>query len=151
MSASAESPTPRAPILRALLHGVGLLGAARFLRDAFWTAQFFRPNRQYLRRGAPDGLPIPPFPLRILVAASPDVGWFLESGRRGAHSLTATLARHGLALPAVAPVLDFGCGCGRATRHWASSGVEVHGSYLNPRLVAWCRRRLSFATFTTNA
>jgi SAM-dependent methyltransferase len=28
--------------------------------------------------------------------------------------------------------------------------VEVHGSDLNPRLVAWCRRRLRFATFTEN-
>jgi SAM-dependent methyltransferase len=96
-------------------------------------------------------LPLPPFPLRILVAASPDVAWFLESGRRGFQSLTDTLARHGLPLHSVAPVLDFGCGCGRVTRHWAASGVEVHGSDLNPRLVAWCRRSLPFASFAQNA
>jgi SAM-dependent methyltransferase len=50
----------------------------------------------------------------------------------------------------VAPILDFGCGCGRVLRHFADSGVEVHGTDLNPKLVAWCRRRLRFATFASN-
>jgi SAM-dependent methyltransferase len=120
------------------------------LRNAYWNLRFYRPNSVYWRAGAPDGQPIPPFPLRILVAASPDIGWFLESGRRGAESVRASLERNGLELARVAPILDFGCGCGRVTRHWAGSGVEVHGSDLNQALVAWCRRRLTFATFARN-
>lgn len=150
MSASTESSRTGARTLRAVLDALGLLGAARLVRDACWTLQFIRPNWRYFRDGAADGLPVPPFPLRILVAASPDIGWFLESGRRGAECLWATLARNGLAPAAVAPVLDFGCGCGRVTRHWAASGVEIHGSDLHPRLVAWCRHNLRFATFSEN-
>ena len=53
-------------------------------------------------------------------------------------------------LAKVAPILDFGCGCGRVTRYWADQAVEVHGSDLNPKLVAWCRSGLAFATFAAN-
>ena len=48
------------------------------------------------------------------------------------------------------PLLDFGCGCGRVTRHFASLGPAVHGTDLNPALVAWCRRHLSFGHFEVN-
>ncbi len=133
-----------------LLSAVGLLGPARALREAVWSARFLRPNSRYWREGAPDRLPIPWFPLRILVAGSPDIDWFLESGRRGAESIRAVLLRHGLDLGRCRALLDFGCGCGRVTRHWAGLGVEVHGTDLNPRLVEWCRRHLVFGRFRTN-
>ncbi len=144
------SPSFRSALRRALA-ALGLLGLARYIFDAYWNLRFIRPNSRYWREGAPDGQPIPPFGLRILVAGSPDIGWFLESGRRGAESIHASLERNGLDLARVAPILDFGCGCGRVTRYWADKGVEVHGSDLNSKLVAWCRRRLAFATFATNA
>ncbi len=144
------SPTARSP-LRGVLAALGLLGFAQYLRHAYWNLRFIRPNSRYWRRRAPDGQPIPPFRLRILVAASPDIGWFLESGRRGAEAVRASLQRSGLELTEVAPILDFGCGCGRVARHWAGNGVEVHGSDLNPTLVAWCRDHLAFATFAVNA
>jgi SAM-dependent methyltransferase len=135
-----------------VLAALGLLGLARYILDAYWNLQFIRPNSRYWwKGGAPDGQPIPPFRLRILVAASPDIGWFLESGRRGAESIHASLERNDLELARVAPILDFGCGCGRVTRHWARKGVEVHGSDLKPKLVAWCRARFAFATFASNA
>jgi SAM-dependent methyltransferase len=140
--------SPRA-FLRSGLQALGLLGIARYLRNARWNLSFARPNMRFWREGAPDGLPLPPFDLRILVAASPDIGWFLDSGARGAQSIRASLERNGLDLARAAPILDFGCGCGRVTRHFA--GVAgVHGSDLNPRLVAWCRARLPFGTFGTN-
>jgi SAM-dependent methyltransferase len=136
--------------LRGLLVGLGLLGLAQYARNAYWSLTFIRPNARYRREGAPDGQPIPPFHLRILVAASPDIGWFLESGRRGAESIRDTLQRNGLELADVAPILDFGGGCGRVTRHFAGSGVEVHGSDLNTSLVGWSRDHLRFAAFTAN-
>ncbi len=135
--------------IRAALSRLGLLGPARRLRELWWTAGFARANREYLRRGLPGGLPVPPARLRILVAASPDLAWFIESGRRGADSIRAALARHGVPADS-GPILDFGCGCGRVLRHLAGIGVPVDGSDLDPRLVAWCRRHLSTGQFVVN-
>jgi 2-polyprenyl-3-methyl-5-hydroxy-6-metoxy-1,4-benzoquinol methylase len=135
---------------RLALDALGLLDAARHARNAYRTLRFIRPNSKYWGKGAPDGQPIPPFGLRILVSASPDIDWFLASGRRGADAVRGVLARNGLDLESAAPVLDFGCGCGRVTRHWAADGIEVHGSDLNRQLVAWCRSHLAFGTFAVN-
>jgi len=136
--------------LRTLLFRLGVLGLARRGRELAWTASFFRANRRNLRNGAGDGLPIPPAPLRILVAASPDIAWFFDSGRRGADSIRSVLERNGIALDQAVPLLDFGCGCGRVLRHFAALGDAVHGTDLNPRLVRWCRRRLPFGHFAPN-
>lgn len=114
------------------------------------TLQAAPANRPYLTNGAPDGLPIPPASLRILVAATPDIGWFLDSGRRGADSIRATLQRNGLAVEDAAPLLDFGCGCGRVLRYFA--GVDgLHGTDFNPTLVSWCRANFPFGRFDANA
>lgn len=136
--------------LKTILFRLGLLGLAKRGRELVWTARFARANRRYLKSGAPDGLPIPPASLRILVAASPDIEWFLESGRRGAGSIRTILQRNGLILDPAVPLLDFGCGCGRVLRHFAALGAAVHGADLNPKLVGWCRRHLPFGRFETN-
>jgi len=47
-------------------------------------------------------------------------------------------------------ILDFGVGCGRVARHWAGSGVDVHGCDYNPVLVEWCRRNLPHVTAASN-
>ena len=135
--------------LRSVLHRIGLLGAARRGRDLFWTAQFADANRQFLETWS-DGLPVPPAPLRILVAASPDIAWFIESGRRGANAVRGILERHAIPLNHSTPILDFGCGCGRVTRHFAPLGPTVHGTDVNPALVGWCRHNLSFGRFEVN-
>ena len=89
-----------------------------------------------------DGLPVPPGPLMVRVAASADPTWFVESGRLAAESIRA-----------VAPVdeakalLDFGCGCGRVVRHWHGLTTEVHGCDLDAEAIAWCRANLAFAGF----
>ena len=137
------------PWIRAALHRTGLLGVARHGRDLLWTAKFADANTQFLETWS-DGLPVPPAPLRILVAASPDIAWFIESGRRGADSIRRVLARHGIPLNGSTPLLDFGCGCGRVTRAFADLGPAVHGTDLNPRLVEWCRDHLPFGRFEVN-
>lgn len=128
--------------LRGVARSLGLLEVVRLGRNAYRNARFRQANARYYREGAPDGLPIPPFHLRILVAGSPDIGWFLEGGRRGAECVRESLRSGGLDLATAGPILDFGCGCGRVTRHFSADGVEVHGSDVNPSLVAWCRTHL---------
>jgi len=138
-------------VLRAALFRLGLIGVARRGRDLWRTLKAAPANRPYLTNGAPDGLPIPPASLRILVAATPDIAWFLDSGRRGADSIRALLERNGIAVDGASPMLDFGCGCGRVLRHFAALGGGVHGTDFNPKLVTWCRRNLPFGHFDTNA
>jgi SAM-dependent methyltransferase len=135
--------------LRTALHRTGLLDVARHGRDWWWAREFAHANREFLETWS-DGLPVPPTPLRILVAASPDIAWFIDSGRRGADSIRAVLERHAIPLDRSTPLLDFGCGCGRITRHFAWLGPAVHGTDLNPSLVAWCRRHLTFGHFDVN-
>jgi SAM-dependent methyltransferase len=48
-------------------------------------------------------------------------------------------------------VLDFGCGCGRVTRHWKDLPGHVHGTDYNPHLLRWCAEHLKFADFSLNA
>jgi SAM-dependent methyltransferase len=45
-------------------------------------------------------------------------------------------------------ILDWGCGCGRVARHFATvPEVEFHGGDIDPDNVAWCRDNLKFGTF----
>jgi len=97
-----------------------------------------------------DGLPVPPARLLFLVTNECDPEWYFESGRAAAESLIALLRGNGLDLAEQAPILDFGCGCGRVTRRWAGLGVELHGTDVNPRLVDWCSKHLPFAEFQAN-
>jgi SAM-dependent methyltransferase len=93
----------------------------------------------------PDGLPVPPPELIVRVAGTPDVGWFLESGRLGYESVRSHVPAGELE-----SVLDFGCGCGRVTRYWREFRGEVAGSDLSPEAIAWCRANLPFARFELN-
>ncbi len=129
---------------------VGLLGLARRARDLWRTARSWPANRRYLKHRAPDPFPLPPARLRMLVAASPDIAWFLESGRFAAENVRGVLARNHVAFDAVVPLLDFGCGCGRVLRHFAALGSPVYGTDINPALVKWCERHLPFARVTVN-
>lgn len=130
---------------------LGLLDAARQTRDRAAALGWVRHNRRFLRRDRGDGLPVPPTRLRILTTASPSVEWFIQSGRAGADSIGEMLARNAISLAEIGRMLDFGCGCGRVTRHWAHSGIQVCGCDYNVDLVAWCRRSLPFARFEANA
>jgi len=134
----------KARLLR-LLGRVGLLGPAF---RAFERVQALRARGE---SEPDDGLPVPPGRLRVRVAWTGDASWFLESGRRAEASIRAALARQGTAPEELGALLDFGCGCGRVTRRWASlDGVGVAGSDTSVDAVAWCRRNLPFARFSVN-
>jgi SAM-dependent methyltransferase len=96
------------------------------------------------------GLPVPPPRLRVEVAGTPGLEWFLESGRRQAGIIRAAAERNGAPLETTGRLLDFGCGCGRVLRHWAALDSEVHGSDYNERLVGWCAAHLPFVRASLN-
>jgi SAM-dependent methyltransferase len=101
-------------------------------------------------RAAEDGLPVPPPRLRVRVAGTADLDWFLRSGRLAEQSIRAALERHQTRIEELESVLDFGCGCGRVVRRWHGLG-GIHGSDTSGDAIDWCRRNLSFARFETNA
>jgi SAM-dependent methyltransferase len=98
-----------------------------------------------------NGLPVPPPRLRVEVAGTAGLEWFLDSGRQQAEIIRSAAERNGAPLESAGSLLDFGCGCGRVLRHWAEvEGPEIHGSDYNERLVGWCAANLPFVTASVN-
>jgi SAM-dependent methyltransferase len=85
---------------------------------------------------------VPPARLRVRVAGTADPRWFLESGRLTAAAVREALDRHG----ARDGLLDFGCGCGRITRHWGGR-EDLHGCDRDGEAIRWCQEHLPFARF----
>jgi Methyltransferase domain len=109
---------------------IGVLGTLHAVRMRSWDAHASRA----------EGDDLPPPRLRSLVGGSPDGEWLVAAGRSSATALRAAALKRGFDLddPSTA-VLDFGCGCGRASRHWQR---PIHGTDIRPELVACCREHL---------
>jgi SAM-dependent methyltransferase len=120
------------------------LDRARLLRPAERLREEWLTRRAHDRRACgPDGMPLPPPRLRLLVdGRSADAGHFLRVGRQLHTGILGAVATAGRSVADLGAVLDFGCGCGRVARHWGASGPEVHGCDYNPVLVDWCARNL---------
>lgn len=123
-----------------------LLRPAERLREEWLT---IRAHDDHL---APDGLPVPPARLRLLVdGRSGDAARFLHIGSGMAASIHAAASVAGSPPERMAAILDFGCGCGRVARNWARlEGPEVHGCDYNPELVGWCQNNLPFLLAARN-
>jgi SAM-dependent methyltransferase len=94
---------------------------------------------------------LPPPELRVLVAGTPDAGWFLRFGRSMFGLLQASLRRGGLEPTELSKVLEFGCGCGRVLQHWHNvPGPRLYGCDYNPRLIEWCKSNLPYGQFELN-
>ena len=130
---------------------ISLLRKLGVLKRAYAAYETLQSWRSPERRRSDDGLSVPPPRLLVAVAGTPNVEWFLESGRRGADSIAEAAERNGRPLASLSSLLDFGCGCGRVIRHWQDLELAAHGSDYNGKLIEWCRRHLPFGTFTTNA
>lgn len=92
---------------------------------------------------APDGPPVPPAQLRVRIGpAHADLDTFLQSGEQHARLIREALAEHGSTPEESAPILDFGCGCGRVARHWHGYDVDLHGCDVNRHMIEWCRQNL---------
>jgi SAM-dependent methyltransferase len=118
------------------------------VRRRTWRA---RSRAGLHRRRSDDGLPLPPPHLRALVAVTPDAEWFLECGRLAVSAMARALGKHGARIEDRQAILDFGCGCGRVTRHLRAVPGDVHGTDIDAALVRWCRGKLRFGTFETNS
>jgi SAM-dependent methyltransferase len=124
-----------------------LLRSAGRLREGWLTMQ---------ARGGPesgpDGLPLPPARLRLLVdGRSGDAERFCWVGEQGAQIVREAVAESGAEIESLEAILDFGCGCGRVARNWAGlANTEVHGCDYNRELVGWCAGNLPFLRTTVN-
>src|SRR3954454_986130 len=128
------------------------LGRTRLLAPTYRTYERVRAARlPHTPEPAPvDGLPVPPPHLIVRVAGTPDVAWFLESGRLAAESIGEALERAGTGIDAMTSILDFGCGCGRVIGNGPPFEVDAAGSDLSGPAIDWCRETLPFARFETN-
>jgi SAM-dependent methyltransferase len=99
-----------------------------------------REKRSYV-----DGLAVPPAHLRVLVAGTAEIDWFLRSGKAQAGYLHELLDTVASPLDEMDAVLDFGCGCGRIAR-WFShvTRPQINGCDYNRELVEWCDSNLNF-------
>jgi 2-polyprenyl-3-methyl-5-hydroxy-6-metoxy-1,4-benzoquinol methylase len=147
-----ETHSPSSVKLKRLLLAIHLYRPARFLYTRRPDVRMKLWNAGYRLAGAYDHLPIPPTRLIELVTASPEIGWFLQSGRMAADSMKYALRRNKLYLEDFKAILDFGCGCGRVIR-WLSSlnGPRIYGVDYNQDLIKWCQRHLgNYGEFQTN-
>jgi SAM-dependent methyltransferase len=103
------------------------------------------------RSTSPNGPPVPPAQLRVRVGpAHADLDTFLSTGERHARLIDELLETQGSTPEASAPILDFGCGCGRVARYWQGRDLGLHGCDVNERMIEWCRRNLA-GTYEVNA
>ncbi|MDX6691909.1 MAG: hypothetical protein QOG15_3366 [Solirubrobacteraceae bacterium] len=117
-----------------------------------WEAALAGSGRFRTHATRASGLAVPPTALRVRVIGNADVELFLSSGKADAAILAQTCAAHDLPIEAAGRLLDFGCGCGRVTRHWhTQANVEVHGTDHDADLVAWMRTGLPFVRAHMNA
>lgn len=124
------SPRQRAAVKRAAAR-IGVL-------DTLYSVRRWREVRT---AGAdPESHDLPPPDLRLLVGGTPDGAQFVAAGRSSAAALRAAAADRGFDLddPSI-DVLDFGCGCGRTSRHWPR---PIHGTDISRELVTWCQQHL---------
>lgn len=141
---------------RALLAVAPVLGRGLTVRawrtwEGVLTLRSRDRDRGRGRDRADDGLDVPPAALRVRVIAQADREVFLSTGRAEAAVIAAAASAHGLEIDASGRLLDFGCGCGRVTRHWhAYPSVEVHGTDHDADLIDWLRTGLPFVHAARN-
>ena len=93
---------------------------------------------------------IPPLGIIKLVTGTPDVEWFIETGKISAERVRSALQQIHVDPEGLDCILDFGCGCGRVLSHLADLKAELQGCDYNPKLLAWCGKLVPSAKLAIN-
>ncbi|MEA3015557.1 MAG: hypothetical protein QOI38_279 [Sphingomonadales bacterium] len=139
-------------ISRAALKRIpGARRAAQFLRYLGHKPKLALAAVADRRRSGDEG-PLPSAKLRYRVHGGLRAEDFVKAGENIARDLDRMLAPMGRTVYSFEDVLDFGCGSGRVLRNFASPppSCRIHGTDIDPELVAWCRDNLPWARFTLN-
>ena len=127
-----------ASLLRRFLARTGLIGPAFRLRE--WTRALAGPPVPAV---GPDGLPLPRRIHMVRVVSHCDWRQFYDSGQAQAAVFAELAQAAGVPLSAARVVLDWGCGCGRITRHLARhTDATILGRDPDPVTVGWAARNL---------
>lgn len=107
---------------------------------------------QWTLRRTSQELPVPPEELRFRVIGDRDLGNFLQGGKDTIVDMTAALAAVGKDLNSFRAILDFGCGCGRTLRAFATNARrrDLYGSDFDAEAIAWCNENLPFTHCDVN-
>ncbi len=139
--------------IKNFLLSLGLLDAAKAVHSIFSRLSLHSLRREWTVRsdGLPDGYPAPPPRLIFLVIRSV-WGWeYWESGKKIVEELAALLQRKNIPADSLTAILDFGCGCGRMTRHLRRfPKATLFGTDYNRELIEWSSGALPFISFGVN-
>lgn len=92
--------------------------------------------------------PIPPPELIYLVNGHHDKNVFAVSRQATVENIKDLLKQASVDHFSFKSILDFGCGCGRVLAGWEpfiSPGTQLSGCDINPKLVEFCQKNISFA------
>ena len=99
-----------------------------------------------------DDLPFPPGPNqeRISGQQAIDDQWFYFAGGTFVHKLSSILAQYfSMDIAKTDSILDWGCGCGRLTRHLSKyTEAAICGVDIDSYNVKWCSENIPRATFS---
>lgn len=144
-----DAPSAIAQLGARALDRIGLAGPAYagYQRLMTWRSA----RRRAPAAAAPDGLPLPPQRLFVLIGGEITVKSFLRKGELSAGLVRSSVQADGARLEELGDVLDLGIGCGRVARHWHDlAGPRLHGCDVNGELVDWVRANLPFVAVQRN-
>jgi len=99
----------------------------------------------------PDDLPFPPGPHQQRISQKAiDDQWFYFAGGTFVHKLGDVLEKYfSIDIAKAESVLDWGCGCGRLTRHLNKyTDAQICGIDIDPQNIEWCSKNVPGARFS---
>lgn len=140
-------------IIKKFLLSLNLLDTGRLLYSFLTKVSFstLTNELEFRKNGLPDHHSSPPSSLIFLVIRSVWAGEYWNSGLTIINDLELQFQRQNISTDKFKRILDFGCGCGRLTRHLTRlKNAELFGTDYNKKLIDWSSASLPFATFSQN-